>query len=409
MVDTLSRVTTLLVAVSILLIGHGLQLTLLPVHALSLGWSSTQIGLTGSLYFVGFVTGCIVVPGIVSKVGHIRSFMVMAAVATVALLLAALLIKVWAWLVLRFATGMALAGLYMIVESWLTDVCPEDRRGSVLSVYLAVSLIGMAVGQLPMLVSSPGDTQLFILAGVLLATSIIPVGLTRITSPKPIPMVRVTPGTIMRTSRIAVVCTFIAGMALGTFWTLGPVAGRSLGLSQGEVGLMMGLGVLGGAASQYPIGRVSDLSDRRLVIAATTIVGAVTGGVGAAFADTSTVVLYGTIFLLCAATMPIYALCIALAADRTELSLVELTGGMLMAHGFGSIVGPILAALPMSRFGPNTFFAFFAACLSAAALWTVFRYFVAQQHIQHEVSRPLLPKTTQAVAVLLETEESRAD
>jgi MFS family permease len=408
MVTSLSRVATLLFAVSILLIGHGLQLTLLPVHALSLGWSSTQIGITGSLYFVGFVTGCIVVPGIVSSVGHIRSFMVMAAVATVALLLAALLVNVWAWLLLRFATGVALAGLYMIVESWLADVCPKNQRGTVLSVYLAVSLIGMAVGQLPMMLLTPGDTRLFILAGAFLAIAIIPVGLTRVASPKPIPTVRVTPRTLMRASRVAVVCAFIAGTVLGTFWTLAPVAGRAFGLSQGEVGLMIGVGVLGGAASQYPVGLLSDFSDRRLVIAAMTMAGAAVSGFGAVFADSSMVVLYGAIFMLCATTMPVYALCIALAADKTELSLVELTGGILLAHGFGSIVGPILASIPMNRIGPNMFFAFCSACLVVAAIWTVYRYLVAQRPVGHEASRPMLPKTTQAVAFMLDSEEPRA-
>ena len=112
MADTLSRVTALLFAVAILLMGHGLQLTLLPVHALSLGWSSTEIGLTGSFYFIGFVTGCMLVPGVVSRVGHVRSFKVMSAGATVALLAAALLVNLWEWMLFRFLTGMALAGIY---------------------------------------------------------------------------------------------------------------------------------------------------------------------------------------------------------------------------------------------------------------------------------------------------------
>jgi MFS family permease len=200
-----------------------------------------------------------------------------------------------------------------------------------------------------MMLLTPGDTRLFILAGAFLAIAIIPVGLTRVASPKPIPTVRVTPRTLMRASRVAVVCAFIAGTVLGTFWTLAPVAGRAFGLSQGEVGLMIGVGVLGGAASQYPVGLLSDFSDRRLVIAAMTMAGAAVSGFGAVFADSSMVVLYGAIFMLCATTMPVYALCIALAADKTELSLVELTGGILLAHGFGSIVGPILASIPMNR------------------------------------------------------------
>jgi cyanate permease len=108
---TIIRIGSLLLAVGILLIGHGLQLTLLPVFAMAGGWSSTLIGATGSFYFLGFVAECLLIPKIVSRVGHIRSFMVMAAVATIVVLGAVLVFNFWAWLFLRFATGKALSGL----------------------------------------------------------------------------------------------------------------------------------------------------------------------------------------------------------------------------------------------------------------------------------------------------------
>ena len=409
MVDTLSRVTALLIAMAILLIGHGLQLTLLPVHALFLGWSSTRIGLTGSFYFVGFVTGCMLVPGVVSRVGHVRSFMVMSAGATVALLAAGLLVNFWAWLLFRFMTGVALAGFYMIVESWLTDVCPPNRRGTVLSVYLAVSLLSMAIGQLPMMLGTPGDLRLFMLAAVLISLAIVPVGLTHITSPSPIPAVRVTPATLFSASRVAIVCTFIAGMVTGAFWTVGPIAGRSFGLDQGQVGLMMSMGVLGGAAAQYPVGRLSDFVDRRVVIAAITAAGAAVSGIGAFLADTSAVLVYALIVLLCATMMPIYALCIALAAERTELSLVELTGGMLLANGIGAITGPIVGSPLITLIGPNMFFAFCGVCLSVAAIWTTYRLLVAERSTSHEAHQRMLPRTTQAVAEMLVRDDARRD
>jgi MFS family permease len=401
MVETLSRVATLLFAVAILLIGHGLQLTLLPVHALASGWSGSQVAITGSFYFCGFVTGCVLVPGVVARAGHIRSFMVMAAAATVALLAAALLVSVWAWILFRFATGVALAGLYMIVESWLSDVTPPDRRGTVLSVYLAVSLIGMAAGQIPMLFAAPGDFRLFLVAAMLLSMAIIPVGLTQISSPNPIPEVRITPTMLLRASRVSVVCALVAGMVTGAFWTLGPVLGRELGLGSGQVGLLMSLGVLGGAVSQYPIGRLSDRMDRRFVVAAVTAGGAAVGVAGGILVDSSTLILFGGIFCLCAATMPIYALCIALAAEKHGLSLIEITGGMLLTHGIGSILGPLIAGPAMSAMGASFFFWFCAICLGAGFVWTLYRYLFVEREIAAEIPRPMLPRTTQAVARLL--------
>ena len=402
MVDTLSRVYTLLFAVGVLLIGHGLQLTLLPLYALSLGWSGTWIGLTGSFYFIGFAAGCVLVPAIVARVGHIRAFMVMTAVATVALLLAAVMTSVPAWVLLRFAIGMALAGLYMIVESWLTDVCPPDRRGGVLSVYLVVSLIGMAVGQLPMMLVQVSDLRLFILAAVFLAAASIPVGLTQIASPRPVPSVRITPATLIRASRVAVVCVVLAGMVTGAFWVLGPVVGREFGLSTRQVGLMVSLGILGGAAFQYPVGWLSDRFDRRVVIAALAAVGAIVGLLGFLLAGSGDLLLLVSIALLCASAMPLYAVCIALAAERTDLSLVEIASGMLLGHGLGSVLGPMLIAPLISAFGPGMFFLVCALCLLGAATWSLYRFIRIDVPADGEAHRPMLPRTTQAVAEMID-------
>jgi MFS family permease len=315
-----------------------------------------------------------------------------------------LLFNFWAWLFLRFATGMALSGLYMIVESWLTDISPRDRRGTVLSIYLAISLIGMALGQLPLMFLPASDPRLFILAAVMLSLAIIPIGLTRVSSPHPIPAVRVTPFTLMRASRVAVVSAGFAGMVIGAFWTLGPVVGGAFGLGSGQVGLLMALGVLAGASSQVPIGRASDLIDRRLVIGAVAVIGGGVSVFGTLFAEAGALMLFTAVALLCAAVMPMYPLCIALASDKTELSLVEVTGGMLLAHSMGSIVGPMIVAPAMASAGPEMFFVFSAVCMALIALWTFYRYFVAERPAKYEPHRPMLPRTSQVVAELLSDE-----
>lgn len=396
MVGTLSRVTTLLVAVGVLLLGHGLQLTLLPLHALEAGWSTSAIAWTGSSYFIGFVTGCIVVPGTVSAVGHIRSFMVMAAIATVALLAAGLFVGLMAWTISRFASGLALAGLYMVIESWLTDVSPPEQRGRILSIYLMVTLIGMAVGQLLIAVDDPAELRLFIVGAIMISIAIVPVGLTRVASPRPIPPIRFTPRTLLKASRVAVVGAVLAGMVTGAFWMLGPVVARDYGLGSDRVAILMSLGVLGGAAAQLPVGRFSDAVDRRLVIGGLTLIGAAVCLLAFFVADASTAALYLSFFLLGATVMPIYALCIAHAADGTELTLVEVASGILLAHSAGSIVGPIMLAPLIGPLGPGVFFLYAVVCLLGATGWTTYRYLIAGRPAPHEAV--LLPRTTQAIA-----------
>jgi MFS family permease len=146
--------------------------------------------------------------------------------------------------------------------------------------------------------------------------------------------------------------------------------------------------------------------DRRLVIGGLATLGAGVCILGAWFAGSATVLLYAAICLLCATTMPVYALCVALAADETELTLVEVTSGLLLAHGIGSVIGPMIAAPMISSLGPNAYFVFCAICLGGAAIWTLHRYMVFRRPSTHEVHAPMLPRTTQAVAEMFDEQET---
>jgi MFS family permease len=402
MFGTLSRVTALLLSVGILLTGHGLQLTLLPVHAQGLGWTAYAIGISGSIYFLGFVLGCIVIPSIVARVGHIRTFMVMSAIATIALLGAGLWPQLGAWLLFRAATGFALSGLYMVIESWLNEVSPHDQRGRVLAIYSMISLVGMALGQALMGIGSPLELDLFVVGGILLCLAIVPVGLTRVASPLPLPSLRFTPGVLLRASRVAVVCAVFAGLVTGSFWSLAPVVARAFGLDAGAIGALMSVGILGGAVAQVPVGRLSDHTDRRLVIGGIMVAGAIVALLGALFAAESTLLFYVAIFFIGATTMPIYALCIAHASDNANMSLVEVTSGVLIVHSAGSIVGPLIVAALIDRLGAPSFFSYVLVCLMAASIWTFHRVFVVDRTHEHALPSTILPRTTQVIATLSE-------
>jgi MFS family permease len=401
MAGTFSRITTLLGAVAILLVGHGLQLTLLPVYAQAAGWTNSAIGITGSFYFLGFVVGCIVNPRIVSGVGHIRAFMVMAAIATFAVLGVALFVSVPAWMLLRFATGFALAGLYMVIESWLSEVSPREQRGRVLAVYTLISLVGMACGQWLMGVEVGEPLQRFMIAGLLIVIAIVPVGLTRVQSPQPIPAIRFTPRLLARASRVAIVASALAGMVTGAFWSMGPLLGRSAGLDAGEVGLLMSAGIFGGALVQLPIGRLSDTLDRRLVIGALATLGTLVCLAGWYLVGDSALVLYAIVFCLGASALPLYALCIAHASDRATMTLVEITSSVLIVNGMGAVLGPTLVAPLMDALGPRVFFGYCTICLALAASWAFYRMLVVER-VRHEGHAVILPRTTQAVAGLPE-------
>jgi MFS family permease len=400
---TITRLSALLTAVAILLIGHGLQLTLLPVHAEGLGWSASAIGTSGSAYFLGFVVGCVLIPPVVGRVGHIRTFMVMGALATVALLAAGLLVTLPAWLVFRFVTGFALSGLYMVIESWLVDVTPSNNRGTILALYTVICLLGMSVGQAFLGMASPMSLELFMAGAALICLAIIPVGLARVAAPHPIPSARFSPAVLLKASRVAIVCAFAGGLVTGAFWTLGPVLARAFGLDAVQVGAMMGAGIIGGAVVQIPVGRLSDRTDRRLVIGGLMAAGALVALCGWFLAGDDPIALSVIMFLFGAATFCIYAVCIAHASDNADIPLVEIASGILIMNSAGSIAGPIVVALLMDRFGPESFFAYVLVCLAPAAVWVFYRTAVVERSREHEHAS-ILPRTTQAIAELSPSE-----
>jgi MFS family permease len=400
MTGTLSRMITLLAAAGILLVGHGLQLTLLPLHAEVLGWSAYSIGLSGSAYFSGFVVGCMSIPAVVGRVGHIRTFMVMGAIATIALLFAGLLVSLPFWLVLRFCTGFALSGLYIVMESWLAETAPTEQRGTVLALYSMICLISMSIGQAFLGLASPMTLQLFAVGAILICFATIPIGLTRMPAPLSVPSARFSATALTQAPRVAVVCAFFGGLITGSFWTIGPVVGRNFDLSAGQIGAMMSAGILGGALSQLPIGRLSDRTDRRYVIAGMLASGALVAGLGWDLADSSELGLYAVFFFIGAATMPLYALCIVHASDNAEIPLVEVASGILITNSMGAIIGPVVTAMMVENFGASSFFLFVLLCLSIAFIWTVHRIWVVERPRQHDVLAAVLPNTTQAVSEL---------
>lgn len=400
MIATLFKLGTLLLAVAILLSGHGLQLTLLPIRADSLGWTTSTIGITASAYFSGFVVGCILIPGIVARIGHIRGFMVMAALATLGLLGAGLLDYFPAWLVLRFSTGFAISGLYMVIESWLSEASTRDNRGSVLAIYTVICLLGMVLGQGLLALADPGTLDLFAIGAALLCLAIIPIGLTRMTAPHPLPKARFDPRVLLRASRVAVVCALLGGLVTGSVWAVGPLVGRSFGLEGGAVGGLMSAAITGGAISQFPVGRLSDRVDRRFVIAWLAAIGVVVSVGGWLLSAEYSYALFGAMFLVGACSMPIYALCIATASDNTDVPLIQIGSGILIMNSIGSIIGPLIVAPLMTRQGGSAFFLYLAVCFSLAALWTVYRIVRVDRPRPHGHTFEAVPKTTPVVLEL---------
>ncbi len=365
---TLITLTSLLISTSLLLVGQGMQLTLLPLRATSNGLSDFLIGVSASAYFLGFVAGCLLIPRIIAKVGHIRSFAVLAAMMISAILSLEMLDGWLPWLLLRFLTGAVICGLYTVIESWLNDQTSAESRGQVLAIYTFIILASMALGQVLINVGPADSSTPFILAAVFMALAIVPVGLTSRLAPAPIESTRIRFSLLYRRSRAAFAGTLLSGLVVGSFWALGAVFARRYGSSMADVTWFITTGIAGGALFQYPIGWLSDRVDRRYVMVFLSVAAVLTSAAVALTVSHPLHLL--AVFLFGAATMPLYAISLATAADNSSAEeFVEIGTSVLLLNALGAASAPVLLGQLMSLFDATALFWSFAAL---SALFSVY-------------------------------------
>lgn len=350
-------VTALLLGAAILLMGNGLTVALLPLRADAEHFTQLEIGILGSAYFAGLMAGCLVGPGIMARVGHIRSFTAFAALASLTPLLHAIFPSPPIWWLLRSLTGVCFAGLFMVIESWLNAVASAETRGRVLAIYTIINLTVVSVGIQLIQLGDPRSYELFSLIAILFSLAAVPVALQTSAAPESPRRAKLRIAWLMSISPAAVLGCFVAGLTNGAFWSYAPIYAIRSGLPVPEVGHFLALVVLGGALTQWPIGYLSDKSDRRTVLA-------LVAGLAAACGVGLYMVAHGpaaAIFALGAGygsmAYPLHAVCVAHANDLVHRKrAVEISSGLLLTFASGAILGPFLAAFSVQYGGHGALF-----------------------------------------------------
>ncbi len=362
----------LILSFGILLAGSSLQFVLLGLRAPMEGISVAWMGIVSASYFAGFGIGSLFCPKLVRDIGHIRTFAVLASVASGL----ALLLAIWpghiGWVLLRLVTGFCFAGLYTVVESWMNARSPNNLRGRILSIYGVTVFAGFAAGPLLANLGDAGGLKLFAIASILISFALVPVTLTKAgapvqvedeTAPRRFGLLR-----LFRETPLGLVGSFCVGALQGSFTSLGAVYGSSAGFDAEATAWLVTVGLLAGLVAQYPLGWLSDRLDRRAVIVGITLVG------GGLLLLLYLVALIGTpdyslVLLACviagATIFPPYALIIAHTNDwLPENSLVPAAAALLLVNSIGGVIGNVTASASMGIFGPSTFFLFIAVvCL----------------------------------------------
>lgn len=358
------------------MLGDGLQGVLLPLRAVREGFPTAVTGMVMSAFYVGFLCGSLLAPGVVRRVGHIRVFAALAAVASAAILGHAMIVSPWAWGLLRFVSGLCFSGLYIVAESWLNDRASNQTRGQVLSVYMLVTYIAIGFGQLFLNLADPVGYPLFILTSILISIAVVPLLLSAGPAPVFESSSSMALADLLKVSPLGIVGIFGVGMVVAAVFALGPVYAAGLGLDTRYISFFMTAPVISTVLLQWPIGHWSDVSDRRKVLTVIAFAAAVAAVACIPAAEYSTPALILVFALFGGLALPMYSLCIAHTNDHLfPEQMVAASGGLVLVSGLGAIIGPVAVSYAMAWQGEQMFFWGLGCINGFVGLFALYRMF----------------------------------
>lgn len=408
MIQVLTSAWALLLGVGLLMVGNGMQSTLLAIRGDIEGFDTFMMSIVMSAYFVGFLGGSRMAPGLIRRVGHVRVFAALASLISAVMILYPTFPYVWVWSLGRVLIGFCFSAVYVTAESWLNNAADNANRGQALSLYMIVQTLGIVAAQALLLTADPSGFVLFVIPSVLVSIAVTPILL----SISPTPAFDATKPMTLRQltvhSPLGVIGMFLLGGVFSAQFGMASVYGAQIGLSVPQISTFVAMFFVGAMVLQYPIGFLSDRVGRRALIIAVACIGAISCGLGMVSGHSFPLLLLAA-FLVGGMSNPLYSLLIAHTNDYLDHDdMTAASGGMIFINGLGAILGPIITGrLMSSAFGASAFFLFMAVLFGALAFYAAYRA-TQREAIAVEDSGEFVPLTPSATPVAMEIAQEYA-
>lgn len=364
----------LLLGMGVLMLGAGLQGTLLGVRATLEGFPTPVIGVIMSCYYIGYLLGTRGAPHLVRKIGHIRVFAALAAVASAAILVQGVLVDPIPWAIMRFVSGVCFAGIYVVAESWLNDRAKRENRGRSLAIYMLVMYVGLGSAQFLLVVANPRSMSAFMMVSVLISLAMVPIVVSAQQTPERALPRKVRYRDLYRNSPLGVVAVMLSGMISSTIFSMGPVYARLRGLGNSGVATFMAVSILAAVVTQYPVGRLSDRIDRRTVIAIVCTIATIVAGSIVVFGALPQFAFLALAAIFSGAALTLYSQAVSHVNDQLEpAQMVAASSALLLLNGMAAAVGPVLAGSLIAAFGPPAYFATLASLTGTLTVYDLWR------------------------------------
>ncbi len=363
----------LLLGMLLLMIGNGIQGTLLGIRGNLEGFSTQQMSLVMSAYFLGFLFGSRMAPDLIRRVGHVRVFAALGSLISAVLVLYAAVPDWIVWVVLRVLIGFCFAGVYVTAESWLNNTATNETRGQTLSLYMIVQMLGIITAQGVLNLADPAGFMLFVIPSVLVSLAFTPILLSISPAPAFGSIKRMSFRQLYNVSPLGVVGIFLMGGVFAAIFGMAAVWGGVAGLSVLEITIFVAAIYFGGLIFQYPIGWISDRMDRRQLILIVAVVGAVTATLAALLPLGFTALLL-VAMAIGGISNPLYSLLLAYTNDYLEHDdMAAASAGLMFVNGLGAIIGPVAIGWIMEIVGPGGFFLYIGMLSALLAVYAVWR------------------------------------
>ena len=374
MFQVLSSAWALLLGMCLLMVGNGMQGTLLGIRGALEGFSTFEMSIVMSAYFVGFLGGSRLAPRMIRRVGHVRVFAALASLISAVMILYPTFPTVVIWAIGRVLIGFCFSAVYVTAESWLNNAANNSNRGQALSLYMIVQTLGIVVAQALLLAADPSGYVLFVIPSVLVSVAVTPILL----SISPTPAFDSTKPMSLRElanfSPLGCVGMFLLGGVFSAQFGMAPVYGAEAGLSVPQISMFVATFFVGSVILQYPIGWISDRMDRRTLIFIVSVIGAGGSFLGMLLGHEFSLLLLSA-FVVGGMSNPLYSLLIAHTNDFLEHEdMAAASGGMIFINGLGAILGPIITGWMMgTTLGPGGFYLFTAVLFIVLAGYAAYR------------------------------------
>jgi len=373
MLPVLNRSWALFLGMFMLMVGNGLQGTLLGLRGDQEGFSTFALSIVMSGYFVGFLFSSKVTPELIRRVGHVRVFAALGSTISAVLIMYPVLVEPWAWTVGRIIIGFCFCGVYITAESWLNDASSNETRGKALSIYMMVQMVGIVFAQYIVSQGDVGGFTLFIIPSILVSMAFAPILLSIRPTPqfaqtKPLSIKR-----LIKASPLGCMGMFLLGGVFASQFGMSAVYGSQVGLTVGQISLFVSAIYIAALVAQYPIGWASDKIDRRILILWISMIGGA-GSLIAFFIPGNFMIILISAAILGGTSNPLYALLIAYTNDYLEREdMAAASGGLLFINGLGAIAGPLIVGTMMEKLGANAFWLFTGVLMFLVGFYAMYR------------------------------------